>query len=52
VIGSVPDRSAVIAFANGENGMSIIPDLIDQFLAGDHPVFKWLDYPKYVPKDA
>jgi CubicO group peptidase (beta-lactamase class C family) len=46
ILGSVTDRSAVVAFVNGENGMSIMPDLIDQLMPGDHPVFKWLDYPR------
>jgi CubicO group peptidase (beta-lactamase class C family) len=49
-IGSVPDRSAVVAFANGENGMSIMPDLIEQYLPGHHPVFDWLDYQRFLPK--
>lgn len=44
-IGSVAHRSAVVAFANGENGMSIMPDLIEPYLPGRHPVFDWLDYP-------
>jgi CubicO group peptidase (beta-lactamase class C family) len=51
-MGSVVRRSATVVFANGENGMSIIPELIDQLMPGDHPVFKWLDYPRYVPSDA
>lgn len=46
ILGSVADRSAVVAFVNGENGMSIMPDLIDRLMPGDHPVFKWLDYPR------
>jgi CubicO group peptidase (beta-lactamase class C family) len=49
VMGSVADRSAVIAFANGENGMAIMPELIDQLMPGDHPVFRWLNYPRYTP---
>lgn len=39
VIGSVADRSAVVAFANGENGMSIMPYLIGQHLTGNRPAF-------------
>jgi CubicO group peptidase (beta-lactamase class C family) len=48
-IGSAAHRSAAVVFANGENGMSIMPEVIDQLMPGDHPVFKWLDYPRYVP---
>jgi hypothetical protein len=48
-MGSVADRSAVVAFANGENGMAIMPELIDQLMPGDHPVFRWLNYPRYTP---
>ena len=51
-IGSVADRAAAVVFANGENGMSIIPDLVDQLMPGDHLVFKWLDYPRYAPKGS
>jgi CubicO group peptidase (beta-lactamase class C family) len=46
VIGSMAERSAVVAFANGENGMAIMPDLIHQLMPGDHPVFGWLNYPR------
>jgi CubicO group peptidase (beta-lactamase class C family) len=47
-IGSVANRSAVVVFANGANGMSIMPDLIEQLMPNDYPAFKWLDYPRYV----
>ncbi len=46
IIGSVADRSAAVVLVNGENGMSIMPDLINHLMPGDHPVFKWLDYPR------
>jgi CubicO group peptidase (beta-lactamase class C family) len=46
VIGSVVERSAVVAFANGENGMAIMPDLIGRLMPGDHPAFGWLNYPR------
>jgi hypothetical protein len=50
VMGAVAERSAVVAFANGENGMAIMPDLIDQVMPGDHPVFGWLNYPRILRK--
>jgi CubicO group peptidase (beta-lactamase class C family) len=46
-IGSVALRSAAVVFANGDNGMSIMPELIGQQMPSDHPAFKWLDYPRY-----
>ncbi len=48
-MGSVVDRSAAVVFANGENGMSIMPELICRLMPGDHPAFNWLDYPRHVP---
>jgi CubicO group peptidase (beta-lactamase class C family) len=48
VVGSLTNRSAVVVFANGANGMAIMPDIINQLLPGDHPAFTWLDYPKNV----
>jgi CubicO group peptidase (beta-lactamase class C family) len=50
VIGSVADRCAVVVFTNGANGMSIMADLIEQLMPGDHPAFKWLGYPRYTPR--
>jgi hypothetical protein len=49
VMGSVPHQSAAVIFTNGENGMSIMAELIDSLLPGEHPVFKLLGYPRYVP---
>lgn len=43
-IGSVQQRSAAVVFANGENGMSVMPELISRVMPGEHPAFKWLDY--------
>jgi CubicO group peptidase (beta-lactamase class C family) len=48
VVGSVTDRSAVVVFTNGDNGMAIMPDVISQFMPGDHPAFKWLDHSRNV----
>jgi CubicO group peptidase (beta-lactamase class C family) len=44
VAGSLADRSAVVVFTNGYNGMAIMPDVIDQLMPGDHPAFIWLNY--------
>ena len=48
VIGSPKDRSAVVVFTNGFNGMAIMPDIIHQLMPGDHPAFLWLNYSKSV----
>jgi CubicO group peptidase (beta-lactamase class C family) len=50
-IGSAVHRSAAVVFANGENGMSIMSELIDRLMPGEHPVFKWLDYTRYVANE-
>jgi CubicO group peptidase (beta-lactamase class C family) len=44
VIGSRSDRSALVVFTNGFNGMAIMPDIVHQLMPGDHPAFAWLDY--------
>jgi hypothetical protein len=44
VVGSLADRSAVVVFTNGYNGMAIMPDVINQLMPGDHPAFIWLNY--------
>ena len=47
--GSVARGAGAVVFANGENGMSIMPELIGRLMPGAHPAFEWLDYPRYVP---
>jgi CubicO group peptidase (beta-lactamase class C family) len=47
-VGSFKDRSAVVVFTNGRNGMIIMPDIISQLKPGPHPAFQWLDYPKTI----
>lgn len=42
--GSPADRSAVVVFTNGYNGMAIMPDVINQLMPGNHPAFIWLNY--------
>jgi CubicO group peptidase (beta-lactamase class C family) len=44
VAGSPADRSAVVVFTNGYNGMAIMPDVINQLMPGNHPAFIWLNY--------
>jgi CubicO group peptidase (beta-lactamase class C family) len=44
VVGSLMDRSAIVVFTNGDNGMAIMPEVISQLMPGDHPAFKWLDH--------
>jgi CubicO group peptidase (beta-lactamase class C family) len=44
VTGALADRSAVVVFTNGTNGMAIMPDVIGQLMPGDHPAFTWLNY--------
>jgi CubicO group peptidase (beta-lactamase class C family) len=44
VVGSLSDRSAVVVFTNGSNGLAIMPDVIHQLMPGDHPAFAWLGY--------
>jgi CubicO group peptidase (beta-lactamase class C family) len=46
-LGSVATRSAVVVFSNGANGMSIMADVVDRLMPGDHPAFDWLGYPRY-----
>jgi CubicO group peptidase (beta-lactamase class C family) len=46
-MGSLQGRSAVVVFTNGFNGMSIMPELVTGTLAGTHPAFDWLDYPRF-----
>jgi len=46
VAGSVTKHAAVVVFANGSNGMAVMPDIVHKFAPGDHPAFKWLNYPE------
>jgi CubicO group peptidase (beta-lactamase class C family) len=52
VTGSLRDRSAVVVFTNGSNGMTIMPDVIAQLMPGDHPAFTWLNYSRNVNAGA
>jgi hypothetical protein len=43
-IGSAADRSALVVFTNSATGLSIMPDIVQAVMPGDHPVFGWLGY--------
>lgn len=44
VLGSRRDQSGLVVFTNGFNGMTIMPDIVQQLMPGDHPAFAWLNY--------
>jgi CubicO group peptidase (beta-lactamase class C family) len=46
-MGSVQSGTAIVIFTNGFNGMSIMPELVGRTLAGAHPAFHWLNYPRF-----
>lgn len=52
VVGSLTDRSAVVVFTNGANGMAIMPEVISHLMPGEHPAFLWLNYSRNVTTSA
>jgi CubicO group peptidase (beta-lactamase class C family) len=46
-IGSVREQVAVVILTNGFNGMSVIPELVEDLLPEDHPCFDWLGYERH-----
>ena len=49
VVGSMANRSAVVVFTNGSNGMAIMPEVIGRLMPGEHPAFAWLKYDQTSP---
>lgn len=43
----MPNKSAVVYFADGSNGLSFTKEILDDAIGGDHPALAHLDYDRY-----
>jgi CubicO group peptidase (beta-lactamase class C family) len=43
----LPDKNAVVYFADGSNGLSFTKEILDDAIGGDHPALAHLDYDRY-----
>jgi CubicO group peptidase (beta-lactamase class C family) len=43
----LPDKNAVVYFADGSNGLSITREILDDAIGGDHPAVAHLNYDRY-----
>jgi CubicO group peptidase (beta-lactamase class C family) len=43
----LPNKSAVVYFADGSNGLSFAKEILDDAIGGEHPALSHLDYERY-----
>jgi tetratricopeptide (TPR) repeat protein len=43
----LPNKSAVVYFADGSNGLAFTKEILDDAIGGDHPALAHLDYDRY-----
>jgi hypothetical protein len=43
----LPDKNAVVYFANAANGLSFTKEILDDAIGGDHPALAHLNYNRY-----